>query len=92
MNFSMNKFKLCCKAPSSYIFLSRDQDFVLPVTWSFVSSLPPSKAIRSQMGMKLGEKKEINEYGTKWGLHTHVIENFHYNFYTCIILDTSMIT
>ncbi|KAJ0016799.1 hypothetical protein Pint_11923 [Pistacia integerrima] len=37
------------------------QDCGLPVTCFLVSSLPP--AIRSQMGMKLGEKKRINEYG-----------------------------
>ncbi|KAJ0080661.1 hypothetical protein Patl1_12132 [Pistacia atlantica] len=37
------------------------QDCGLPVTCSLVSSLPP--AIKSQMGMKLGEKKRINEYG-----------------------------
>ncbi|XP_031259001.1 phosphatidate cytidylyltransferase, mitochondrial-like [Pistacia vera] len=34
------------------------QDCGLPVTCSLVSSLPP--AIRSQMGMKLGEKKRIS--------------------------------
>ncbi|XP_031248700.1 phosphatidate cytidylyltransferase, mitochondrial-like [Pistacia vera] len=37
------------------------QDCGLPVTCSLVSFLPPT--IRSQMGMKLGEKKRINEYG-----------------------------
>ncbi|XP_065621095.1 uncharacterized protein LOC136063960 [Quercus suber] len=39
------------------------QDFGLSVARSLVNSLPPM--VRSQMGMKLGEKKKLTESGRK---------------------------